>query len=194
MPAVVRRASRSFRPSLAEVLEVRMAMSHSGLPGGMSAHMVAGPIPAQAAPSVLSQGTYASVMAQIDAAFGASPHGATSGAGESVEQLSSAIHRLPLGASLWANVLSTAGSVAGSTSSLSPTHILDRVKREVRTFVRENLHAGTIVWQGPDGSLVHTFAFTDRMLPLPPPFRGPVPANPPTSMTPFLAASGRPTI
>jgi hypothetical protein len=169
------------------LLEDRTAMSHAGPLIYISAQIVAGPIPAQDAPSVLSQSTYASVMARIDSAFGASLRAGATGTGVSIEQLSTAIHRLPLGASLWTRVLSVAGSITGSTSASSTSHIRDQIKREVRTFVRENLRAGTIIWQGPGGSSVHTLAFTGRPLPLPPRFRGPVPANPPTSMTPFLA-------
>ncbi len=176
------RANCPFRPSLAEVLEDRTAMSHSGLLGGMPAQIVAGPIPAQDAAPVLSRSTYESIMAQIGSAFDA-PRGGATGTAARIEQLSFVIHRLPLGASLWAKIPSDPFSVTGS----SRNQIRAQIKREVFTFVRENVAAGRIVWQGPAGSSIRALAPTGSLVRRPPHFLGPVPANPPTSMTPFIA-------
>jgi hypothetical protein len=59
----------------------------------------------------------------------------------------------------------------------------DQIKADVRSFVRNNLRQGLIIWQGHAGFLIHALSPTGHRLPFPP--RGPVAGKPPHLMTPF---------
>jgi hypothetical protein len=174
------RAKRAFLPSISDELEDRVVPSHSGLFPWIPVHIIAGPIPAEAAVPTLSGSTYRSVMAQIDAAFDAHQHGVHGNRPDLMRRLSAAVLRLPYGATLWATIRIDPASITASNTQ----SVRKQVKSDVRNFVHDNLREGRIVLQSPGGATIHQLSPTGHTLPLPRSL-GPVSANPPVSMTPF---------